>query len=200
MGGRRYAHAECMLREAEKDPNYEKKEIVNPLDNVVCIYCKKSLNRNDADCVMVTNGKYAHQACVDIEAKRELTDKEKLDQYIKQLFKSDYVSPQIQKQIKRYAEEYNFTYSGMLKALVYFYEVKGNSLEKANGGVGIIPYIYKDAYNYYYKLWLAQQKHEDIEVQNYIPVVKEIVIPRPKPKIKKRQLFTFLDDEVDNGQ
>lgn len=53
-----------------------------------------------------------------------------------------------------YIREYQYTYSGMLKALVYFYEVKGNNKNKANGGIGIIPFIYKDAYNYYYNLWM----------------------------------------------
>ena len=28
ISARRYAHAACMLREAEKDPNYVKKEII----------------------------------------------------------------------------------------------------------------------------------------------------------------------------
>ena len=49
----------------------------------------------------------------------------------------------------------------MLKALIYFYEVKGNSVEKANGGIGIIPWIYKDAYNYYYDLWMIKQRNKN---------------------------------------
>ena len=28
------------------------------------------------------------------------------------------------------------------------YDIKGNPKEKANGGIGIIPYVYKDALNY----------------------------------------------------
>jgi hypothetical protein len=34
----------------------------------------------------------------------------------------------------------------------------------------------------------------------YEPKIKEIVIPRPKPKVKKRQLFVFLDEEVEDGK
>ena len=33
------------------------------------------------------------------------------------------------------------------------------------------------------------------EVELYTPKVKEIVIPRPERKVKKRPLFTFLDEE-----
>ena len=83
----------------------------------------------------------------------------------------------------------------MLKALVYFYEIKGGDKSKANGGIGIVPYVYQNAYNYFYELWLAQQKNKDVQIELYQPRVKEIVIPRPERKIKKRPLFTFLDEE-----
>jgi hypothetical protein len=198
VSARRYAHAKCMLREAEKDPNYVKKEIIDPLDNVICSFCKKPLSKKDPDCVMLTNGKYVHEACKSLEENREKTDREKLEEYIKELFDLSYIDPRVKAQMKKYVEEYNFTYSGMQKALYYFYEIKGGDKSKANGGIGIIPYVYKDAYNYHYQLWLAQQKNKDIEVNLYVPQVKEIVIDRPERKVKKRQLFVFLDEEEDN--
>ena len=192
---RRYAHADCALREAAKDPSKQVPEVINPLDNVVCIYCKKPMHRVKDNAVMIATGKYAHPKCVEIESKRELTDKEKLERYIMKLFKVDFVPPRMQQQINKFALDYNFSYSGMQKALTYFYEVKGNSIEKANGGIGIIPYIYKDAYNYYYSLWLAHQKNEAKQIDLYVPQVKEVIIAPPKRKPKKRPLFTFLDEE-----
>lgn len=195
VSARRYAHVACMLREAEKDPNYVKKEIIDPLDNVTCAFCKKGLSKKDPDCVMLNNNKYVHKACQELEESREKTDREKLEEYIKELFALSYIDPRVKAQIKKYIEEYNFTYSGMQKALYYFYEIKGGDKSKANGGIGIIPYIYQDAYNYHYNLWLAQQKNKDVEVQLYVPKVKEIVIQRPERKIKKRDLFVFLDEE-----
>jgi len=42
----------------------------------------------------------------------------------------------------------------MLKALKYWYEVKKNPLD-TNRGIGIIPYIYNQAKEYYYALYLA---------------------------------------------
>lgn len=94
-----------------------------------------------------------------------------------------------------YIKEYQYTYSGMLKALVYFYEVKGNNKNKANGGIGIIPFIYKDAYNYYYNLWMIQQSNKDKNVIDYVPKLKEIKIPIPKKEPRKRSAFTFLDEQ-----
>lgn len=40
-------------------------------------------------------------------------------------------------------------YKGQLLTLKYFYEVKKASVKKANGSIGIIPFIYADAKNYY---------------------------------------------------
>lgn len=96
-----------------------------------------------------------------------------------------------------YIREYQYTYSGMLKALVYFYEIKGNNKNKANGGIGIIPFIYKDAYNYYYNLWMIQQSNKDKNVIDYVPKLKEIKIPIPKKEPRKKSVFTFLDEQED---
>ena len=128
---------------------------------------------------------------------KEDLDKMKLEQYINKLFHTDYVDPRIQKQIKNYIKEYNFTYSGILKSLVYFYEVKQNPVEKSNDGIGIVPWVYKQAFNYYYAIWLAQQKNTDKTVENYIPKETEIIIPRPKPKHHKKHLFSFWENKED---
>lgn len=167
---------------------------------VTCIYCKKKFDRDKHPFVQVSNRRYAHTECSMSDEQRkakEESDKEALNNYIMKLFNTTYVDARIQKQIKQYVDEYNFTYSGIQKALTYFFEIKGNSLEKANGGIGIVPYVYKNAYNYYFSLWQAQQKNEDKVVTDYVPNIKEIVIPRPQRKVKKRQLFTFLDKEND---
>ena len=193
VGARRYAHAACMLREAAINPAL-KGEIIDPNDNVTCAYCKKPMSKKDADCVMIGNGKYVHAHCQELEETREKTDREKLEDYIKSLFEISYIEPRVKAQIKKYVDEYNYTYSGIQKALQYHYEIKGGDKLKANGGIGIVPYVYKDAYNYHYNLWLAQQKNKDVKIELYTPQVKEIVIPRPQRKVKKRQLFTFLDE------
>ena len=77
---------------------------------------------------------------------QENKDREELYDYIMKLFNISFVDPKIQKQIKKYIEENNYTYSGIKKALVYFFDIKGNSVEKANSGIGIVPYVYTQAY------------------------------------------------------
>ena len=41
--------------------------------------------------------------------------------------------------LENYVKENNYTYSGMLKTLKWYYEKEGNSLDKSNGSIGIIP-------------------------------------------------------------
>lgn len=114
------------------------------------------------------------------------------------LLGEDYINPRVKKQLQQYVNEYHYTYSGMLKALVYFYEIKGNNTDKANGGVGIIPWVYKDSYNYYYNLWMIKQKNEEKDIVAYTPKVNEVTIPVPERSPAKRKLFSFLDETEDN--
>ena len=204
--GRRYGHASCYLREKAKSPELPDLTITDPSDIVTCIYCKQTFDKNKEPFKVFSNGRYAHQSCFDLEQIRELTDQEKLEKYIMQLFGSDYVYAKIKRQIKDYVTNHGFTYSGIHKALIYYYEIKGNKFDegKAQGGIGIVPFVYQQAFNYYYAIWEAQQKQEYItdaaSVEAYIPRVVEVKIPIPQRKERKRSLFSFLDEEEVNGK
>ena len=106
----------------------------------------------------------------------------------------DYVPPLVRKQVNEYMKEYNFTYSGIHKALVYFHKIQKNPLQDEKG-IAIVPFIYKDAYNYYYAIWEAQQKNANKCIEDYIPKIREIRIPIPQRQVEKRPLFSFLDEE-----
>ena len=168
---------------------------------VKCLYCGKTFDRDKNRCIQVGR-RYAHYECslsADEKKLQEENDKKELDDYIIQLLKIDFVDARIRKQINKYVEEYQYTYSGIKKALVYFYEIKGNSIEKANGGIGIVPFVYKNAFDYYYALWQAQQQNQGKDIRNYQPRIKEVHIRRPQRKVKKRELFTFLDEEQEEA-
>ena len=170
------------------------------MHKVKCIYCGQTFDRDKLPFIQISQRRYAHQECSlseDQKKDKEEQDKINLENYILQLFKVDYIDPRVRKQIKQYREEYNYTYSGIHKALVYHFEIKGGSIEKANGGIGIVPYVYQHAYNYYLALWQAKQRNQDKVINEYVPKVKEVVIARPQRKVKKRELFTFLDEEIE---
>lgn len=164
---------------------------------VKCPICGETFDANATEFVMIGR-RYAHKECFEKKeaAKtQEEKDKEALEKYILKLFNETRISAKVRRQMNKYRDEDGYSYSGMLKALVYFYEIKENPIDKANGGIGIIPYVYKDAYNYYYALWLANQKNEHKLIEQYVPQVQEIRIPVPQRQVKKRKLFSFLDEE-----
>ena len=197
-GARRYAHAACALRQAAQENKEMALEIVDPNDFIICKYCKKTINKKEEEYIQITNSTYAHLSCSELEAKREKTDAEKLDDYIMKLFNYDYVPPRAKKQINQFIQEYNYTYSGILRTLVYFYEIKGGDLEKAHDAISIVPFVYQDAYNYYYSLWLANQRNENKDLMQYIPQQVEIKIIPPEREPIKRKLFLFLDEDEVN--
>ena len=168
------------------------------MHKVKCKCCNQYFDRDTVPCVKEGN-RYSHKECYEKRTaaeQKEENDKTALDNYIIKLFKLDYVTPRIQKQIKQYVEEYHYSYSGIHKALVYFYEVKGNSIDKSNNGIGIVPYIYKDAYNYYYSIWEANQKNRDKSAEDFKIQQCTVHIKSPeRPTKKKRKLFSFLDKE-----
>ena len=168
------------------------------MHKVKCKYCGQIFDRDKLPFKQISAQRYAHYECAvaaENSKKQEDKDKEDLENYIMKLLNESFINARVRKQINNYIETYNYTYSGMKKALVYFYEVKKNDVSKANGGIGIIPYCYKQAYDYYYSLWLAKQKNENKDIQTFVPTVREVRIPIPQRNIKKRKLFTFLDDD-----
>ena len=168
------------------------------IHKVKCKYCGLVFDRDKVPFKQISERRYAHLTCAlaaENEKSQAEKDKEDLEKYIMELLGEEYISPRVRKQMNGYVDEYNFTYSGMKKALVYFYEVKGNDKSKAKGGIGIIPYVYRDAYNYYYSLWLANQKNEHKVITDYKPVVREVRIPPPQLKPRKRRLFSFFEED-----
>ena len=162
---------------------------------VKCLYCGEQFDRLSEPNVKLGR-RYAHKSCYESQDEEQLKlDKDKHDffEYIKELYGDDYNYISISKQAESYIKQYNFTYSGMLKSLKWFYEVKGNSKEGSNGRIGIIPYIYEEAKKYYYNLYLAQQRNKD--VQGYRLEVKEIVIASPRMYVAPPKLFDLGDDD-----
>lgn len=168
-----------------------------PKHIVKCLYCSQLFDANLEEFVQIKR-RYAHKACAkahEEQKSKEEKDKIALEEYIKDLLGLEVLNQKIKRQIKDYIDEYNYTYSGIHKALKYFYEVKEGDIYKANGGIGIVGYIYNDAFNYYYAQWLANEKNRDKNIQEYVPKVIEVKIKPPIRKTKKRKLFDFLDEE-----
>lgn len=157
---------------------------------VKCVNCGLVFDRDKVQFVPVGSRRYAHADCSEYIADNE--DLEALEKYIQTALKVDYIDGRIRLQINNYRDVQKYTYKGMLKALTYFHEVKGNPLT----GVGIIPYVYDQAQKYYTALWLTRQTNEAKPIEQYVaPKEETIVIPVPQsPKRTRRRLFNFIDE------
>lgn len=168
---------------------------------VKCLYCHQQFDTNDPSIKWtkpITN-RYAHQECydkIDSTKKAEQKEEEELNKYISSVLGKTLDWPKVQKQIRSYHAKYNFTYTGMLSTLKYIFEIeKKTNIQAANGGIGLIPYKYKEAYNYYYNIYLAQQRNTN---QNYQPVIQKITIESPCSWAAPPKLWFEDEEEVDN--
>lgn len=173
----------------------------------ICSKCCVRFDRDKIQAVKTGARRYGHATCypdnkdfVKMEAPKKAAadpDLEMLKEYISKVYGTKANWPLISKQIKEYHEVNGYSYSGMYKSLVYFYEVKKNSLDNSHGGIGIIPFTYQAAYDYYLNLFLISNANSKIEnMKEYVSQEKEIVIKEPRRKTSFfKKLFNLEDEE-----
>ena len=147
---------------------------------VICPYCGQQFDKDKEEFVKVWNGKrYAHTVCVDILEKMQ------------KILGSKCNKTKINKQIKQFIED-DKTPQGILQALNYWYDVKNSDPNLAGGGIGIVPFIYEEAENYYQKKEYYKQISKQ-EIKDYIDKPKKTVnISRKYVRKPKRvKLFTI---------
>ncbi len=167
---------------------------------VKCLYCNKVFDANKEEFVKPTPRRYAHKICADNYLKnktKEQVDLEELEKYIEQLFQIGYIPPKIKKQIQKFHDEYGYTYSGIRRSLYYFFEIKGNSIDKANNGIGIVPHIYDTVRDYWKTLHDIQESNKDKDVES-TTIEVHIASQKREPMRRMRKLFTFLDENEDD--
>ena len=170
---------------------------------VKCAVCGESFDLNKEQGVRHGTRRYAHLRCfkdgelVPMEVSKEDPELTALKDYINNLLGKNANWAMITKQIKNYKEEKEYSYSGMLKTLQYFYEIKRNKLDPSTNTIGIIPFCYQEALNYQYSIWLANHKNE---TNNFVAKEEVIHIPVPKKKKLFSSKFNFLDSEVEDGE
>jgi hypothetical protein len=195
----RYGHADCYLKAVNDKKETKYYDIWDPKTSTTCFWCHKAIYSSQSDIIEMPQlkGRYAHKKCAE---EHPADDKERLTLYLIKLFKlkDDYILPKYMKQLSQYEKEYHYTYSGMLKALKYWYEVGKHPVD-LDRGVGIIPYIYKNAYDYYLALFLSEQENSKKNLNDYIPKDIVVEIKAPQRQIEKRKLFTFLDEEEEDN-
>lgn len=80
-------------------------------------------------------------------------------------------------QRQKFIKENKFTNKGIYFTLKYFYEIKHNSWDKGNGGIGIVPYVYKEATEY----WTDQEWKK----RGFMKAIEQQIFERSNRTVKK---------------
>lgn len=170
--------------------------------DVKCLYCGKIFDAKADEEGKVwfkpRSNRYAHIQCAQVDHKEKAQEAKEFDElykYVKNEQKENFNFVQFDKVTKAWIKDYGYTYSGILKSLLYFYEVKKNPKTKLrDGSIGIVPFCYQQAYNYYYNIFLANQVAGTGDYKSNQTRTIEIDTPTARPKIP--QLFDIeMEDE-----
>ena len=155
---------------------------------VKCLYCGKYFYREDVDFVQIGR-RYAHKQCAD----NYVDYNNKIHQLMKNLLGIEYSYSRIANQIKRIKEQEQTNDEEIYKTLDYWYNTLHNSTEKANGGIGIVPFILGQ-----YRRWAIEQKNianinKGKHIKQYIQETK-VVTGKAQPITRPRHIrFYDLD-------
>ena len=101
----------------------------------------------------------------------------------------NYNKNKIDKQIKELLKE-GKTEIGILRTLEYWYDIKQSSAAQAKGGIGIVPYVYGEAMNYFDRQKRYKEMQQTIDIDSFIDDTKVLrVSPKPIRKPLGVKLF-----------
>lgn len=160
---------------------------------VKCLLCNKNFDREKIPFVKIGN-RYVHEKCALDNPKKvkELLNREDFYECVKAVYGPKYDYQTINRQAENFIKNYGYTWYGMTKSLQWFYFVNNGTTEKSNDGVGIIPYVYDRAKEYYKEVDTTQKKNEKIMLRQ--PVI-EIKSKSPRGWKQPPRLFDWEDDE-----
>ncbi len=151
---------------------------------VTCGGCGLKFDRSKENAEFI-KGRWYHPTCA-----KTKHDKMDLDAYICKVFGLKTPGPVNNSLLKKYRDNYGYSYEGMLKALKYFYEVKRQSIDKAEEKIGIIPHIYQDAQDYYFSF----EKRKDKIAGSAIEENTVIEINLSKSQNTKKEASSNIDE------
>lgn len=178
---------------------------------VKCRVCGLRFQRDDGvegvDWVNPRKNQFYHKNCYDTwitELENKATDpkitveEDLYLSYIYDLFTRDLkISVDYQKlksQFNNFAKKKGINKKGLFYAVYYYYIIKKNDPSKAEGGIGIAPYVYDESREY----WISQEKKKAGAVAG---ILKQMEDRRNREKIlvkktnsKKKKYVSHLDE------
>lgn len=143
----RYAHETCFNASIKALSDDKQKKLAEKK--------KKAKKKSNVDDTKVIEKPVSEEEC---EEKRSLY---KYIRKLENISEDEFVSPRIATNIQNYIKRYGFTYKMIEQDLYWYYEIRGCKVPEDDSLVGIVPYIHKQAQDYY------------SQVEDIMPVTKE---------------------------
>lgn len=158
---------------------------------VKCYYCEEKFDNEKEDYVKPNTNRYAHKECY----KREYVEDEFWIEEIYSYFNSinfNYNYQLVETQRKNFINK-KCTNKGIYLSLRYFYDVKKGDKTRANGGIGIVPYVYEEAKKYFF---IQEKKRKDFEKMIDDQVEKKIktILVKNRPERNKERKQINLEE------
>ena len=143
---------------------------------VKCPYCGQSFQREDVEYVQLGR-RYAHKACYDTD--RQIHD------LMQHVLGMNYMESKIESQIKNFVAKDGILVDSIYKTLVYWYQIRKADASQANGGIGIVPYVYADYLTYMQQQQANASINKGKNIKDFIKETKHVVgvaTPIKKPR------------------
>lgn len=170
---------------------------------VKCPICEEMNDKEDA--IKISNRYYCkkcgEQRQVEINKNRNGWDE--LYEYVRALYNVKQLTGMMFKQLKEFRDEpYNYTNTGMLLTLKYFYETLENEVKEYTG-LGIIPYFYERAKKHSIEIIKIHNHEVDFK---YSEKQKTVEVKKQKSKKIDRKMLSFdniqweenLDEQINH--
>lgn len=151
-----------------------------------CKWCGEWVDKSLNDYSKTNVGYYHNQCYEQFELNKQHMSE--LNSYISKIYNVEFPTGWMLKQIKEYKDNRKYTYKGMELTLRFICEVENKYLREASdSGLGLIPYYYEKAKQYYINLYSVTKSAESVEIENKA----EIVYLKPPDNKKKNKLINI---------
>ena len=148
---------------------------------VKCLYCGESFYREDEEFIIVGR-RYAHKKCGEYG--------DKIHALMKELLQEKYSPMKINKQMTTFYQE-GYTIDSIYETLIYWYKIKKSDASKANGGIGIFPYVYPEFLQYKMQQDKIKNTNKNKKLNHYINIDEKEVEGKIDTKWKFRRVNFF---------
>lgn len=196
---REQAKTTMQQRKPTPAPIVEKKVVERKsrkADMKKCFYCDRMFDITKEEYCMVSQRRYAHKGCYDTYHTEDDDKIEDIYTFLREEVHITCDRAQCERQRKNFITKLGYTNEGILNALKYFYKVKKQSPEKSGNRIGIVPYVYNEAKEYYANIERKQKQLTKVAQSQMKKKPRTIVINVPEKPVDKG----FIDlDTIEEG-